>query len=94
MFSLSLHKTNLLRWLGWFSLGNILLFWLIGLRYFATLYQLPQEVAGANDGLLIVTLTILAYLSHFALLALIPCLSWFRSSLFCLFVMVFLASPS
>lgn len=74
--SLRLQKRYLLRWCGWFFLINVILFWLIGLRYFITLHQLSQQLEAASwvQSFAIISQTILIYLGHFAALALLPSL--------------------
>ncbi len=74
--ALNLQKKYLLRWCGWFFFINVVLFWLIGLRYFVTLHQLSQQLDASSwmQNIAIISQTIIIYLGHFASLALIPSL--------------------
>ena len=75
------NKKNLLRFTGWFFLGNAALFWLIGIKYlivmlssktlFATSFYSYNTLAGKCFVLLFI---FISYLGHLALLAFSPAL--------------------
>lgn len=69
---LSENKKQLLKWCGLFFLGNVALFWLIALRYVPTLFPGEFFVFQFHGKILAGLFIITAYLSHFALLALLP----------------------
>ncbi len=72
----SSDKITLYLWCQWFYLINIILFWLIGLRYVVVLHPLKQQLAMVHLGYacLIVMLTIIFYLGYLATIALLPML--------------------
>jgi membrane-anchored protein YejM (alkaline phosphatase superfamily) len=74
--NMAISRKTLLRWCGWFFLGNVLLFCLLGLRYLPAAFPpiAPLEFAVLNVyGKILRTLFVsLSYLGHFALMALIP----------------------
>lgn len=71
-------RQYLLQWCGWFFAGNIVLFWLIGLRYFSTIDWLFQEeyqkLLNVPDSIALVGYLLITYLGHLAILAFLPCL--------------------
>jgi membrane-anchored protein YejM (alkaline phosphatase superfamily) len=71
-------RKTLLRWCGWFFLGNIFLFWLIGLHYLPAAYprKIPYEFSmlstyGKSLRTLFVTLS---FWGHLGLIAFAPSL--------------------
>lgn len=79
MMDLKLSKKKLLyRWCAWFFCGNIFIFWLIGLNYLPVdfSHQFQQELGVLNDyeKSIVISFSVITYLSQLALLAIIPCL--------------------
>lgn len=69
-----LTRKPLLTWISWFFGGNVLLFWLIGLRYVAQIVPLPLSRPNFISECLAWLTLILAYVGQLALLALFPAL--------------------
>ncbi len=66
------EKKLLLRWCGWFLLGNIVLLWLISLKYTTVSSLGVSEYLTAKGTLEINCYLLVTYLSHLALLACLP----------------------
>lgn len=66
-------RQSLLLWGLWFSLGNAILFWLIGLHYFPIFSQ-NLAILSEHNKVIATGFTVVAYLSQLALLAFIPSL--------------------
>lgn len=68
---MNIERSNLLRWCIWFFLGNILLFWLLGLKYFSTIGYNVNYLTSQGKILLTIFLAS-GYIGQFALFAIIP----------------------
>lgn len=66
------EKKSLLRWCGWFIIGNMLLLWLMGLKYTTALTSGELIYVGLKGKIEIILYVVMTYLSHFALLACLP----------------------
>lgn len=66
------QKQILLRWCGWFFLGNIVLFWLVGLNYFRAISLFDAYPLYFKIKVLIVIFAVLTFLAQLTLLAAIP----------------------
>lgn len=70
MLKLSKDKKSLLRWCGWFSLGNAILFWLIGLKYAPSVPWIYNAYVISLKGKVLLGLFFLScYIGHLTVLA-------------------------
>jgi membrane-anchored protein YejM (alkaline phosphatase superfamily) len=69
---MNLQKKELLRWTGWFFAANVLLYWLIGLKYLPTVSWLNTNYLNLLDKISLVAFFTLSYLGQLAILALLP----------------------
>jgi hypothetical protein len=76
MLQISPKQKTLLRWCTWFFAGNIILFWLIGLRYWPSINWLFKSeyigILSLADRLALTGFLLFGFLAHLALLALLP----------------------
>lgn len=72
MFKLSEPKKLLLRWCSWFFAGNIVLFWLLGLKYLHSVSWLGTEYITKHAEIAITGFLVISYLGQLALLAFAP----------------------
>jgi len=69
---LSLSRTQLIRWLGWFLFCNTLLFWLIASHYLFYISIWYSTLVTTHGKVLIAMFMTSAYIGYFALLAYLP----------------------
>lgn len=76
MLQISSKQKTLLQWCTWFFAGNIILFWLIGLRYWPTINWLFKSeyinILGLADRIALTGFLLFGFFAHLALLALLP----------------------
>ena len=69
---MNLKRKELLRWCGWFFTGNILLYWVIGLKYLHTIAWLYTDYLNKHEKISLSIFFLLSYFGQFAVLALLP----------------------
>lgn len=75
MTIINLQKKQLLQWSYWFSFGNAILLWLIGIHYLFFISPFSVAVHISFSGKLhIIFFIALAYIGYFAFCAFLPCL--------------------
>lgn len=72
--SMQTNRANLIRWSIWFFLGNVVLFWLIGLGYISTISWLDMGYFKANRIIVVKAFAALVYFGQLGLLAMLPAL--------------------
>ena len=66
------ERSQLLRWCAWFSLGNVILFWLVGLNYLYAISWSESVSLVPHIKMILTVFTSVTYLGQLALLAVIP----------------------
>lgn len=74
MNEMNVTRKNLLRWCGWFFLGNVLLYWVIGFKYLQAIAWLNTDYLNLHHKISLVFFLGVSYIGQFALLALSPAL--------------------
>ncbi|MEO8400409.1 MAG: DUF3413 domain-containing protein [Gammaproteobacteria bacterium] len=72
MFKLTLDHRKSLRWCGWFFTANMLLFWLIGLKYTHSISWLDTNYLTAHGKHTLAGFLTVSYLGQLAILAYLP----------------------
>jgi membrane-anchored protein YejM (alkaline phosphatase superfamily) len=65
-------RKDLTRWCGWFFTGNVLLYWLMGLKYLHSVGWVNTNYLTAHDKISLIGFLSVSYLGQLAILALLP----------------------
>ncbi len=72
MIKLDEKRKTLIRWCGWFFTGNIVLYWLLGLKYIHSISWINTSYVNTHDKIALIGFLTVSYLGQFAILALLP----------------------
>ncbi len=65
-------KKNLVRWCGSFLIGNVILFWLLGMSYLDAAPWIASKYLGGNVKITLTAFLLMSYLAQLAILAMLP----------------------